>query len=182
MSEDEAKFDKQEFLSRWSRLKQRAREQPPAKSQAASPAVDPKAPPPELPPIDKLTIDSDFRGFFHPKVDENLRRAALKKLFSDPHFNVMDGLDVYIDDYSKPNPLPATMLAGLRQAQKILEWAKETKEETEAKRAEAFAENALPSSAEQTVSPAVPVEPAPDEQLQDAKRNPEPRVPAERKS
>jgi hypothetical protein len=182
MSADEEKFDKEEFLSRWSRLKQRAREQPPAESQAASSVVDPKAPLPELPPLDKLTIDSDFRGFFHPKVDENLRRAALKKLFSDPHFNVMDGLDVYIDDYSKPNPLPATMLAGLRQAQKILEWAKETKEETEAKRAEAFAANALPSPAEQAVSPAVPVAPAPDEQLQDAKRNPEPHVPAERKS
>ena len=30
----------------------------------------------------------------------------MKKLFSDPHFNVMDGLDTYIDDYGKPDPLP----------------------------------------------------------------------------
>ena len=62
-----------------------------------------------------------------------LRRAALQKLFSDPHFNVMDGLDTYIDDYSQPNPLPPAMLAGLRQAQNILAWAKETKEETAAR-------------------------------------------------
>jgi hypothetical protein len=33
-----------------------------------------------------------------------VRNAALKKLFTDPHFNVMDGLDVYIDDYGKPDP------------------------------------------------------------------------------
>ena len=33
--------------------------------------------------------------------------AAMKKLFTDPHFNVMDGLDIYIDDYRKPDPLPA---------------------------------------------------------------------------
>ena len=36
--------------------------------------------------------------------------AALKKLFSDPHFNVMDGLDTYIDDYGKPDPIPPSML------------------------------------------------------------------------
>jgi len=81
-----------------------------------------------LPPLDTLTPESDYRAFFHPKVDEDVRRAALKKLFSDPHFNVMDGLDVYIDDYSKTEPIPAAMLAGLRQAQNILQWAKEDDE------------------------------------------------------
>ena len=120
------------FLRRWSRVKTEAREAaaaPPV--QAPGPAPEPKAveaAPPELPPIEKLTLDSDFRGFFHPKVDEDLRRRALKKLFSDPHFNVMDGLDVYIDDYSKTEPIPAAMLASLRQAQRIFEWAAETKD------------------------------------------------------
>ena len=51
-------------------------------------------------------FDSDYRAFFHPKVGEDVRRAALKKLFADPRFNVMDGLDVYIDDYSKEAPIP----------------------------------------------------------------------------
>ena len=158
MNPDKEKSGRAEFLSRWSRLKQQAKEQPPAEPQAGPPAIDPKAPPPELPPLDKLTIDSDFRGFFHPKVDENLRRAALKKLFSDPHFNVMDGLDVYIDDYSQPNPLPATMLAGLRQAQKILEWAKQTKEDNDKKATEPLGENILSHPADQTASPAVTAE------------------------
>ena len=128
-----AKNDKEEFLSRWSRLKQEARQSQNAPEQAAEKAVektaDPNGPAPELPPIEKLTIDSDYRDFFHPKVDEGTRRAALKKLFSDPHFNVMDGLDVYIDDYSKTEPIPAAMMASLRQAQKILQWAKEDEEE-----------------------------------------------------
>ena len=91
--------------------------------------ADPQAPAPELPPLDKLTLESDYRGFFHPKVSEDTRRAALKKLFSNPHFNVMDGLDVYIDDYSKSEPIPPAMLAGLVQAQKILQWAKEDEEQ-----------------------------------------------------
>jgi len=50
-----------------------------------------------------------------PGVDEDVKRAAIKKLFTDPHFNVMDGLDVYIDDYTNFEPLPADMLARLRR-------------------------------------------------------------------
>ena len=118
----------EDFVSRWSRLKQEVKQSPP---QPPAREADPKAPAPELPPIDKLTRDSDYRAFFHPKVGEDVRRAALKKLFSDPRFNVMDGLDVYIDDYSKTEPIPAEMLAGLRQAQNILGWAKEDQEQRE---------------------------------------------------
>lgn len=127
--------NKEAFLDRWSRIKQEAKDQPPPEK-TPEPVADSKAPPPELPPIDQLSIDSDFRGFFHPKVGEDLRRAALKKLFSDPRFNVMDGLDVYIDDYSKNEPIPPEMLAGLRQAQNILQWAREDTEERERKEKE----------------------------------------------
>ncbi len=57
---------------------------------------------PQLPSLESLTIDSDFAAFMRPGVDDSLKRGALKKLFSDPRFNVMDGLDVYIGDYSNP--------------------------------------------------------------------------------
>ena len=130
---DENKTQEQEgterepFLSRWSRRKEEALRSPP--EPAPGKTVDPEAPAPELPPLDQLTPASDYRAFFHPKVNEDVRRAALKKLFSDPHFNVMDGLDVYIDDYSKSEPIPAAMLASLRQAQNILGWATEDEEQ-----------------------------------------------------
>ncbi len=114
------------FLSRWARRKEEARVQPQEPVREKAGAAE--SPAPALPPIDQLTPESDFRAFLHPKVDENVRRAALKKLFSDPHFNVMDGLDTYIDDYSKTEPIPAAMMAGLRQAQNILQWAKEDEE------------------------------------------------------
>ncbi|MCC7484898.1 MAG: DUF3306 domain-containing protein [Burkholderiales bacterium] len=123
------------FLSRWSRRKQEAREAPPP----GEPAPDPRSPAPELPPVEKLTIDSDYRAFFHPRVDEDVRRSALKKLFTDPRFNVMDGLDVYIDDYSKTEPIPPEMLAGLKQAQNILRWAREDREEREREEAQRLA-------------------------------------------
>lgn len=66
-----------------------------------------------LPPVESLTIDSDFTAFLQPKVDETLKRQALKKLFADPRFNVMDGLDVYIDDYTKSVPIPPDVLERL---------------------------------------------------------------------
>jgi hypothetical protein len=121
------------FLGRWSRLKTDAREtqaQPPADAPLPVEAKQADEMPPELPAVDTLTMDSDFRGFLHPKVDEDLRRSALRKLFSDPHFNVMDGLDVYIDDYSISEPIPAEMLAGMKQAQRILRWAEGGYDET----------------------------------------------------
>jgi len=69
----------------------------------------------ELPPIASLTIDSDFTPFFKPQVDESIKRAALKQLFRDPRFNIIDGLDTYIDDYTQPDPIPSAMLEDLMQ-------------------------------------------------------------------
>ena len=61
---------------------------------------------PTLADVAALTRESDYSRFMATGVDGSVRNAALKKLFSDPHFNIMDGLDTYIDDYNKPDPLP----------------------------------------------------------------------------
>jgi len=130
--------DEEKFVSRWSRLKQEAREKP-APTGATPPVerspADPQSPPPDLPPVESLGAESDFRPFFHPSVDENLRRSALKKLFADPRFNVIDVMDIDIDDYSRLEPLAPAVAATLKQARKILDWARESEEER--KRAEA---------------------------------------------
>lgn len=125
----ERKPDDAGFLSRWSRRKADARESEAGEAKVDAVAAETPISAPLLPPLDELTLDSDYGAFFHPEVDENLRRSALRKLFSDPHFNVMDGLDTYIDDYSKTEPIPAAMLASLRQAQRILTWAEGKDEE-----------------------------------------------------
>jgi hypothetical protein len=112
------------FLARWSRRKHAANRggepQEPAEPQHAqaivpAPAEAPAAPPAPLPPVDAITAETDVSGFLKPEVDPALRQAALKKFFRDPRFNVMDGLDVYIDDYSKPDPLPEEWLSKLNQ-------------------------------------------------------------------
>jgi len=116
--------DKQPFLSRWSRRKLEANDNSPAAVPAAElPAAAPAAPraPATEPtaPGAPQRISSEYREFFDPQVDEKLRHTALRKLFSDPHFNVMDGLDTYIDDYSKPDPIPEAMLRQLNQAKEL---------------------------------------------------------------
>jgi hypothetical protein len=125
--------DNDNFISRWSRRKIEARkaEEKPAEPKpssepaapevsnagtAASPAV-----PRELPPVDSLQgLASEYKDFLRPGVDPKLQQAALKKLFHDPHFNIMDGLDTYIDDYSKPDPIPDEMLKALKQANRMI--------------------------------------------------------------
>jgi hypothetical protein len=66
-----------------------------------------------------LGPDSDYSAFMTQGVDKAVQRMAMKKLFSDPHFSVMDGLDVYIDDYNRFDPLPAAMLASLDHAKSM---------------------------------------------------------------
>ncbi|MFO1312102.1 MAG: DUF3306 domain-containing protein [Burkholderiales bacterium] len=130
--------EEKSFLHRWSRRKHEAARAvepapapvaPPAApaatdalaapAPAPAPAIAPEPPP--LPPVESLTIDSDFAPFLSSKVDETVKRAALRKLFTDPHFNVMDGLDIYIDDYSKPDPMPAGFLDKLADVYKTVE-------------------------------------------------------------
>jgi len=60
--------------------------------------------------VAKLNHQDDFSVFMQSGVDPDVKRAAMKKLFSDPRYNIMDGLDIYIDDYSKPDPIPPEML------------------------------------------------------------------------
>ena len=110
--------EKEAFLSRWSRVKREAL------SEAAMPApAAPVAelPEPPLPPVDGLNFDSDFTAFMKSKVvEEGVKRAALKKLFSDPRFNIQDGLDIYIGDYTKEDPIPPELLERLQHARHTL--------------------------------------------------------------
>ena len=81
---------------------------PPAGEGRGEGAVN--VPAPTLDDAKALTPQSDFKPFMARNVDPEVKNAAMNKLFADPHFNVMDGLDIYIDDYSLPDPLPESML------------------------------------------------------------------------
>jgi hypothetical protein len=90
-----------------------------AQADPAGPGTVPATPAggPTLDDVRGLSADSDFKPFVGRAVAPEVRNAAMKKLFADPHFNVMDGLDIYIDDYSKPSPLPPELLRKMVSAQ-----------------------------------------------------------------
>ena len=127
--------DRQGFFRRWSNRKSESRqgqvaapESPrisePRVSAEPRPASDAHGPQdggmastvPTLQEVEHLTPSSDFSDFVRQEVPAKVKNAALKKLFADPHFNVMDGLDVYIDDYSQPDPLAPSMLRQMASA------------------------------------------------------------------
>ena len=104
--------DKESFAARWSRRKLEEKKELPEKKD--------DSPAPALPPVDKLTPESDFSLFMHPKVTDAVRRVALKKLFSDPHFNVPDPFEPYSGDWTVGEPIPDEMLKTLTQARTLL--------------------------------------------------------------
>ena len=104
-----AEEKKEAFLDRWSRRKRDSLEEKKDES-----------PKPSVPPVDKLTTESDFTSFMHPKVEDALRRVALKKLFSDPHFNIPDPFEPYSRDFNVEDPISPELLATLNQAKQHL--------------------------------------------------------------
>ncbi|MEI8324501.1 MAG: DUF3306 domain-containing protein [Betaproteobacteria bacterium] len=89
---------------------------------AVAPAVGPAqgaraAPLPTLQDALALSAESDFKPFMARGIDPQVKNAAMKKLFTDPHYNVMDRLDIYIDDYSQADPIPESMLRQMVSAQ-----------------------------------------------------------------
>lgn len=149
------------FLRRWARRKaapeeERAQEEalvapvPVLEQAVAAPAVTPATPAaapaqpqerlaPTLDDVAQLTMASDYSAFVAKGVDKTVQRMALKKLFADPHFNVMDGLDIYISDYNIPSPMSPDMLAALRHAPNVLDRLFADEREAEEKRVAALA-------------------------------------------
>lgn len=120
MSEEKSR---EAFLGRWSRLKQQKAQ---AEAEAEAKAVPAGEPSPQpvpaapLPAIEDLKADSDFKPFMQPQVDPGMRRSALKKLFTDAHFNAIDPFEPYSIDLTGEDPIPEAMLKTLDHAKRVL--------------------------------------------------------------
>jgi hypothetical protein len=140
--------EKEAFLSRWSRLKKEAPEKEKALEEQKA---DEAKPAPALPPVESLTPQSEFAPFMHPKVEDQLRRLALKKLFSDPHFNVPDPFEPFSGDWTGGEPIPPEMLAKLNQARSALFSPEERDQQDKEAEAEATAAAGEAAEAESVV-------------------------------
>jgi hypothetical protein len=119
----------EDFFNRWAKVKPVSAPVVLAGDVAADGSAAPAppaapVPPPPLPTMEdvaSLTGDSDYSRFMGRGVDQAVQRGAMKKLFTDPHYNIMDGLDIYIGDYNTFEPMPAAMLALLDHAKGVLD-------------------------------------------------------------
>ena len=68
----------------------------------------------DIPALDVIDDSTDMSGFFSSKVSEGLKRAALRKFFHSPAFNVVDGLDDYAEDFTSFAPLGDLVTADMR--------------------------------------------------------------------
>ena len=147
------------FLARWSRRKHEAQHGiPPEDAEPAASPADTDAPVPdsdtgtvdeeagatpavadsepadaELPHPDTLDRDSDFSVYLTKRVSSAFRRAAMRRLFSSPEFNVRDGLDDYDEDYTQFQSLGNTVTAHMRHHAERLRQRDEEKAEQAAR-------------------------------------------------
>jgi len=92
--------DEEGFLRRWSRRKHESQAPPAQAAPPAPPAPEPAPTEPpriltdaDMPPIESLDANSDFSVFLSAGVSEELRRRALRKLFTLPEINRRCPLD-----------------------------------------------------------------------------------------
>lgn len=128
-------------------------------------SVEGQAEPLDLPDLETLDADSDYSGFLHPEVDKQLRKAALRKLFSLPQFGLRDGLDDYDDDFTVFEPLGDTVTCDMRfhEARKKAEAEAREREEAEAAEAAEIESGSSPDDQD-------------DEAVSEARTDPEPGV------
>jgi hypothetical protein len=138
------------FLSRWTRRKRVARsgadpdaaqpetsddaeslaraapaagDEPPASGEGDAPELTDE----DMPPVDSIDEDTDMSGFFSPKVSQAVKKAALRKFFHSPAFNIVDGLDDYDDDFTSFPALGDIITSDMRgQMEREAERARES--------------------------------------------------------
>lgn len=109
----------EEFLKRWSRRKQEARENKddkaaepaplPAEAAATAPdvALEPEIDISKLPPLDSITAATDITEFLRKGIPAELSRAALRRAWAaDPAIRDFVGLAENAWDFTDPNAIP----------------------------------------------------------------------------
>jgi len=89
-----------------------------AGNQEIAPAAEPDAPAltdTDMLPIESLDESSDYSPFLSPKVSQELRRRALRRLFGLPRFQGTDGLNDYDEDYRRFTALGDMITHGMRR-------------------------------------------------------------------
>ncbi|MGB5338986.1 MAG: DUF3306 domain-containing protein [Gammaproteobacteria bacterium] len=145
----------EEFLARWSRRKLDTRQDNPGATAGATDTAENSGLPAEEPekvltdadmlPIETLDGDSDYAPFLSAGVSDDLRRRAMRMLFSQPGFNITDGLNDYDEDYTQFTALGNVITHEMkRMLQRELEAEKKAAEESADVQTELAADSGVP--------------------------------------
>jgi hypothetical protein len=112
----------EQFLSRWSRLKQAGGTEAALEETLPEPLAEadvaaetpPRLTDDDMPSLETLGDDDDYSGFLSEGVSDALRKQALRRLFLSPKFNVVDGLDDYAEDFTSFAPLGDIITADMK--------------------------------------------------------------------
>lgn len=130
--------NEESFVTRWSRRKEDSRTSTASDELPDLPQDESEEPladtgcektDEDMPPIDSIDENSDLSEFFSPGVSETLRKAALRKLFHSPAFNIVDGLDDYDDDFTVFEALGDLVTSDMRHQEELAEERKRALEE-----------------------------------------------------
>jgi hypothetical protein len=118
--------------------------------------------------LTKVEQGGDIKAFMVDKVSAELKNKAFKALFSRPEFNVMDGLDIYIDDYSKFTPLSQEDIGKMTLSKQLL-----SRPDLELPKIGDIKEglNALPGSVDELPEVPTPVLDKPENEAQTGEEN-----------
>ena len=153
----ESLMDERSFLSRWSRRKALRQEELDDEvlvgtEETVTKTVDsaeesPPSPTDEdMPAVESLGADDNYGDCLSPKVSEQLRKAALRKLFPGARFNIRDGLDDYDEDFTYFEPLGDIVTADMRHREEMLE--RKAREAAEAADKESASEQQVATQAQ----------------------------------
>ncbi len=163
-----AENDDEPFLVRWSRRKHAVREQEPRDEESgdtpvpasteggAEAAEEQSLADEDLPPPETLGPDSDFSAYLSGRVSSGLRRAAMRRLFSLPDFNVRDGLDDYDEDYTGFQSLGKIVTARMKYHTERLQERERDRENERRAAADERAESDAASAGDASGTPSDP--------------------------
>lgn len=113
------------FVQRWSRRKHEARHGEAPVEAPPPPVAEPTAAPAareltdaDMPPVESLDGNSDYRPFLSPGVSEELRRLAFRKLFRLPEFSQRFELESEYYDCTNLEPLGSVITYDMREEMK----------------------------------------------------------------
>jgi len=151
----------QSIYGRWSRRKQRSREEQTPRDNV-NVSVDDAGPndnvtatpqPPaltdaDMPSLESLHADSDYSGFLSTGVSDQLRNKALRKLFHSAQFNRVDGLDDYAEDFTNFDVLGDIVTSDMHYERELEAQRLAEREQQDAESVEAHADAKIGESAQ----------------------------------